>query len=91
MFTAVPAHATFAILMGYFIGKAKFTHRRIFYFTIVALLSAATFHGAYDYMLFISFMPGLWIGAAISLIIVLILSRKAIRLHDQSSPFVTNE
>jgi RsiW-degrading membrane proteinase PrsW (M82 family) len=91
MFTAVPAHATFAILMGYFIGKAKFTHRKILYFTILALGSAAIFHGAYDYMLFISYVPGLWIGAAVSLVIVLILSRKAIRLHDQSSPFVTNE
>lgn len=91
MFTAVPAHATFAILMGYFIGKAKFTHRRIFYFTFVALLSAAAFHGAYDYLLFISYIPGLWIGAAVSLVIALMLSRKAIRLHDQSSPFVTND
>lgn len=26
MFTAVPAHATFAIIMGYFVGKAKFFH-----------------------------------------------------------------
>jgi RsiW-degrading membrane proteinase PrsW (M82 family) len=26
LFTAVPAHAAFGILMGYFLGKAKFTH-----------------------------------------------------------------
>jgi protease PrsW len=91
MFTAVPAHATFAIIMGYFIGKAKFTHRKIFYFTLVALLMPAAFHGTYDYLLFISYLPGLWIGAAISLTIVLVLSRKAIRIHDQSSPFLTNE
>ncbi len=91
MFTAVPAHATFAIIMGYFIGKAKFTHRKILLYSAVALLSAAAFHGAYDYMLFISYAPGLWVGAAVSLIIVLVLSRKAIRLHDQSSPFLTND
>lgn len=91
MFTAVPAHATFAIIMGYFLGKAKFTHRKILYFTIVSLLAATAFHGAYDYLLFISHIPGLWIGAAISLAIVLILSRKAIRLHDQSSPFLKKE
>jgi RsiW-degrading membrane proteinase PrsW (M82 family) len=27
-FTAVPAHATFGILMGYFMGKAKFSNNR---------------------------------------------------------------
>jgi RsiW-degrading membrane proteinase PrsW (M82 family) len=91
MFTAVPAHATFAIIMGYFLGKAKFTHRKVFYFSMVSLLAAAAFHGTYDYLLFISYVPGLWIGAAISLAIILLLSRKAIRLHDQSSPFLTNE
>src|SRR5258706_4977673 len=28
MFTAVPAHATFAIVMGYFAGKAKFDSKK---------------------------------------------------------------
>jgi protease PrsW len=91
MFTAVPAHATFAIIMGYFIGKAKFTHRKIIFFTLVALLMPAAFHGTYGCVVFVSYIPGLWIGAVISLTIVLVLSRKAIRLHDQSSPFLTNE
>lgn len=91
MFTAVPAHATFAIIMGYFLGKAKFTHRKVIYFSMVSLLAAVAFHGTYDYLLFISYVPGLWIGAAISLAIILLLSRKAIKLHDQSSPFLTNE
>jgi protease PrsW len=89
MFTAVPAHATFAILMGYFLGKAKFTHRREISYSLIALLVATAFHGAYDYFLFISFIPGIWLGAFISLIIAMILSRKAIRLHQQSSPFIS--
>jgi RsiW-degrading membrane proteinase PrsW (M82 family) len=29
MLTAVPAHATFAVLMGYYLGKAKFEHKKI--------------------------------------------------------------
>jgi protease PrsW len=91
MFTAVPAHATFAIIMGYFLGKAKFTHRKVLYFSIVSLLAATALHGTYDYLLFISHVPGLWIGAVISLVIIVVLSRKAIRLHDQSSPFITDE
>ncbi|MBX2944551.1 MAG: PrsW family intramembrane metalloprotease [Cyclobacteriaceae bacterium] len=90
MFTAVPAHATFAILMGYFLGKAKFTHRKEIWYSVLALGVATLFHGAYDYFLFISFIPGIWLGALASLIVAIILSRKAIRLHQQSSPFINN-
>ena len=91
MFTAVPAHATFAILMGFFLGKAKFTHRKVLYFSVLALIAAAIFHGSYDYFLFISFIPGLWTGAGVSLILGFMLSRKAIRLHQQISPFIGEE
>ena len=91
MFTAVPAHATFAILMGFFLGKAKFTHRKVFVFSFLALLAAAVFHGSYDYFLFISYLPGIWIGAFVSLIVGFVLSRKAIRLHQQTSPFISKD
>lgn len=91
MFTAVPAHAAFAILMGYFLGKAKFTHRKELYFSLIALLIPTVFHGAYDYFWFISFVPGIWIGAIVSLLISFWLSRKAIRLHQQASPFILEQ
>ncbi len=87
MFTAVPAHATFAILMGYFLGKAKFSLDKKMYYSFVGLFVATLFHGAYDYFLFISYIPGVWVGAIISLLVAFFLSRKAIRLHQQSSPF----
>ena len=41
-FTAVPAHATFAILMGYFMGKAKFSKNRI-QLNLLGLLGATIF------------------------------------------------
>jgi RsiW-degrading membrane proteinase PrsW (M82 family) len=92
MFTAVPAHATFGVMMGYFLGKAKFTHRRQIYYSVVSLLVATIFHGAYDYFWFIGQVTGIWtyiwIGAIISLMIGLVLSRNAIRLHQQASPFI---
>ena len=88
MFTAVPAHATFAVLMGYFLGKAKFTHRKEIYYSVVALLVATAFHGAYDYFWFIAYVPGIWVGAILSLIVAFILSKRAIRLHQQASPFI---
>lgn len=86
MFTAVPAHATFAILMGYYLGKAKFEQKGSLY-SIYALAVATLFHGAYDYFLFISFVPGIALGALASLSIGLWLSRKAIRIHQAASPF----
>ncbi len=87
MFTAVPAHATFAILMGFYLGKAKFEHKKSYY-AIHALAVAALFHGAYDYCLFISFVPGIVFGALASLVVGIWLSRKAINIHQFASPFI---
>lgn len=92
MFSAVPAHATFGILMGYFLGKAKFTHSGGFYYSVIALFTATLFHGAYDYFLFIAHntgvWTGIWLGAFLALIVGIVLSRSAIRIHQQSSPFI---
>lgn len=88
MFTAVPAHAVFALIMGYFIGRAKFTHRKTTQYSVLALIGAAVFHGSYDYFWFISFVPGIWIGAVVSLGLCFLLARRALRLHEQSSPFM---
>jgi RsiW-degrading membrane proteinase PrsW (M82 family) len=85
-FTAVPAHATFGILMGYFMGKAKFTHKRSL-FNITGLLLAVVFHGAYDFFLFINFIPGISIGAFVSLIVGIVLAKKAMRIHQENSHF----
>jgi len=90
MFTAVPAHASFGVLMGYFLGKAKFEHKKAHY-AIYALGVATLFHGAYDYFWFISYVPGIWIGAVISLIIGIVLSRRAIHIHQQASPFIRRD
>lgn len=88
-FTAVPAHATFGVLMGYFMGLAKFSNNRIKY-NIAGLFLAVLFHGAYDFFLFIRFIPGISIGAFVSLIVGVILSRKAIRRHQDNSTFKTD-
>lgn len=85
-FTAVPAHATFGVLMGYYMGKAKFSNKPRMY-NLMGLGLAVLFHGAYDFFLFISFVPGIWIGAFISLIVGIYFSRKAIRTHLKNSVF----
>jgi len=85
-FTAIPAHATFAVIMGYFMGKAKFTNNKAKW-NLIGLGGAILFHGAYDFFLFINFIPGITIGAFVSLIIGIILSRKAIKIHQKDSFF----
>ena len=85
-FTAVPAHATFGILMGFFMGKAKFSKNR-FILNLIGLVLAVVFHGAYDFFLFINFIPGISIGAFISLAVGIVLSKKAIKLHQENSNF----
>ncbi len=85
-FTAVPAHATFGILMGYFMGKAKFNGKRI-PDNLLGLSLAILFHGAYDFFLFIEFIPGIWIGAFVSLIVGIVFSVKAIKTHQKNSHF----
>ncbi len=87
MFTAVPAHATFACIMGFFMGKAKFSGRNEFQLNTIGLLGAILFHGAYDYFLFENNIPGIYSGAFISLIVALSLSRRAIKIHQKNSPF----
>lgn len=85
-FTAVPAHATFAILMGYYMGKAKFSKNKAL-LNLTGLLLAILFHGAYDFFLFIGFIPGISIGAFISLFFGIRYSRMAIKKHQENSFF----
>jgi RsiW-degrading membrane proteinase PrsW (M82 family) len=86
MFTAVPAHAAFAVLMGYFMGLAKFK-KIAFPFLWLGLLAAVVFHGLYDFFLFIKNVPLISLGAFVSLYLGLRLSHKAIRLNQKASPF----
>jgi protease PrsW len=90
MFTAVPAHASFAVLMGYYLGLSKFVHHKSHY-GWYGLGIATLFHGAYDYFWFIAQVSGvwagIWLGALVSLIVGIQLSRKAIKIHQEASPF----
>jgi RsiW-degrading membrane proteinase PrsW (M82 family) len=94
MFLSVPAHATFAVVMGYFAGKAKFNPAKSFLLLTTGLLGATFFHGTYDFFLFLkqySFVDQetsdllLLAGAIVSLIVALWLSKKLIREHRSLS------
>ncbi|HVT86106.1 MAG TPA: PrsW family glutamic-type intramembrane protease [Chitinophagaceae bacterium] len=87
MFLSVPAHATFAIIMGYFVGKAKFESKKSPGLMLTGLLAAIFFHGTFDFFIFWSQQPGadpnstntaLAGGAVVSFIISLVLCRNMI-------------
>lgn len=87
IFTAVPAHATFAIVMGYYVGMAKFKPHRRKTLLAMGLVGAMVLHGFYDFFLIQRSSLALGLGAFVSLGLSLLLSLKAIRLHSDNSPF----
>ncbi|MBS1537433.1 MAG: PrsW family intramembrane metalloprotease [Bacteroidetes bacterium] len=86
MFLSVPAHATFGMIMGYYVGLAKFRNNS-FRLRLTGLVAAVFFHGAFDFCLLIDSTPIIILGAIVSLIIGIILSLKAIKHHSIISPF----
>ena len=87
MFTAVPMHAVFAIVMGYYMGVQKSfgTSAAV----LKGLLLASLLHGIYDFVLmYPGIHPALQIlGFFACLFYSFRFARKAIRLHQDSSPF----
>ena len=84
MFTAIPAHAAFGIIMGYYTGLAKFA-RNPKPLLFQGWLYAALLHGAYDFSLMDQNIPLITLGAALSLYLGIRFSLKAIRLHQEDS------
>jgi RsiW-degrading membrane proteinase PrsW (M82 family) len=87
MFTAVPAHACFGILMGYYFGIAKFSGSLKWLFLLNGLILAAILHGAYDYFLILRDYEGLAIFSMITLLISILFSFKAMKKLKNKSPF----
>lgn len=86
-FTAVPAHAAFAILMGSYIGLAKFVPERRNYYMFIGLGLAIFFHGLYDFFLLQKVYQGLGALAIGALVWGISASRQLIRLGQELSPF----
>lgn len=80
-FTAVPAHATFAVAMGYYVGLAKFNPQKSALYQFIGVSLAVIFHGFYDFFLMSQEQIGMFLGAFVTLIVGIVLSLKAIKRH----------
>lgn len=85
MFLSVPAHGTFAVLMGYFVGYAKFSEKGKMGYFLLALLLPVFFHGTFDFFIFIGTESLITLGAIVSFIVALYLSFRAIRNKQKIS------
>jgi RsiW-degrading membrane proteinase PrsW (M82 family) len=86
LFTAVPLHATCGIIMGFYIGLAKFRPGPLKYI-LLGLLIPIVIHGAYDFFLFQQDYPALMVLAFVCLAAAVAISFIAIRSHQKRSPF----
>jgi len=85
--TAVPAHTTFAVIMGLYIGLARFSPRRKrFKYLITGLLAASIAHGIYDVFLFLDCTYCLFY-TLIALVVFIRISLKIISRFQKISPF----
>jgi len=88
MFTAVPMHAAFAVIMGYYIGLSKYykgnarTEK-----SLKGLLYAVLLHGFYDFVLFQDDIPLLKLLIFPLIVWAFFLCRKAMKKHLDVSPF----
>lgn len=81
MFTAIPLHAVCGVILGYFVGLAKFSDnsRPLLY---KGLFIATLLHGLYNYFIFLG--DGFQFSI-IALVVAVYYSKKAINLHQQDS------
>ncbi|MDI1234841.1 MAG: PrsW family intramembrane metalloprotease [bacterium] len=78
MFISVPAHAAFGILMGNYMGRAKFSQHSL-HFLILSVLIPALYHGFFDFFLIQKISWIISLGAAIIFVHMFKLSQKIIK------------
>jgi len=92
-FLAIPAHAAFAVLMGYPVGRAKFSRGRRVGLLLWGLFVAVLFHGSFDFFLFVQqnreitrYLSNgmLSFGSFATFYIAVRLAMRALRIHQQN-------
>ncbi len=83
--TSVPAHASFAIISGYYIGLAKFNKAKQVRYLLQGLFLAVLVHGFYDLFILQMYYDALILLASVTLVISLFFSSKLLKLHLKQS------
>jgi RsiW-degrading membrane proteinase PrsW (M82 family) len=81
-FVFVPANLLFSVVMGFFLGMAKFLKVHVVY-SLIALTGAAFFHGVFNFCLFTNDFKLLSLLAFGSTTIVFILALKAVYTNPE--------
>lgn len=86
-FTAVPAHAVFAIFSGYYVGLAKFDKVKRWKYLALGILVPIFLHGLYDFFILQESHEWLMVMATLTLYVSAYFSWKLIKRHQRNSPF----
>ena len=93
-FLSVPAHGAFAVLMGYYVGLAKYRRSQSGWLMWKGFLIAVFFHGSFDFFLFLQLnkkvtdvvsQGALSFGAFATFYIAIRLALNTLRMHRQMS------
>ncbi|HHH50316.1 MAG TPA: PrsW family intramembrane metalloprotease [Saprospiraceae bacterium] len=88
IFTAVPAHGAFAVMVGYYVGLSKEAKKEKPWILILRGLGLTSFlHGLYDFFIIQPYAEWLMSLATLVLIFCLYLSYKMIKALQTASPF----
>ena len=90
-FTAVPAHGAFAVMMGAYVGLAKFIPEKRDQYMLTSVALPVFFHGLYDFFLLQKSYQGMAILSILALSFAITLSRKLIHINQEISPFKSNQ
>ena len=87
--TAVPAHLVFAVIVGFYAGKAKFLGKAKEQAKKIAkgFLWAVFFHGLYDFLILQNWTEWLYLLAVVGLYVLLYFAARMIRIRQEESPF----
>ena len=85
MFTAVPSHYALGVILGYYVGKAKFDSEQSRAIMGRWLLLVILLHGAYDFFSLQNRFPALALLTFVVLGWALILARRAIEELQEDS------
>jgi len=79
MFISVPAHYSWGVILGYYVGKAKFEPHNQTAHMLRGLLYAALLHGSFDALLMQKVYPALALCSVVSFMFSLRIARREIK------------